>query len=1199
MSRRPLYGGTQGIPTNVNVHGFLPAYAVADFKHDFGGDKITANVLNDIETVGSRSKFFTLLQPLLGKSVYQWYGSNVPLSLPESAVIPTQDYTEEKLLSDIAKIPYDTFVASDISSVYGVAENVPILIAGQIPRRYTISRVAEKLKPDGKYTPQLATPTVPTNGIYANLLSCLWAASGKAGQRKKKFAIMYDAGNCATSEIGELANKAITELVNNPTSIFGEQFDKTASYDVYFINSSENLRDPAPKIVDRTFKKSSKAPNVNIYFLNDYGHRGNYTMYAKKAPGDQSANLYTSYGLSTIRDNQSERIRGTIEYTDGTKRQLDDLKRESEIESATTNAVSMYLQGSPPEKTMSCFVLKRSGDWCQALCLLDKERKYTITGYGSKTGTTTTLQQLENEGVEVMLMTHDRVLLAYALTLGLNVCFTNNRPSGHWIVYFKNADVFRISDWSEIKDSALRLSKQLGIHQNATSKVRKIYMEIFKSILWKNLPVDILRARFVTYVLANLVKDELFATQIKSTEQLLEEIKSYADIQTKHGTKSSIAEIDNANDQKRAKEASDVLGKLRNLLPNVQATINISSSILGEVKEKTTTPVITQGPITRSMAKSQPETPVQQAEDVDLEKVAEFLKTFSYPEQSNEVKTVVNFLLTFKESRPFKSSQKNENGEEYNLEAEFTLIAERLYDDFQSIGGSHIQFPNDAEIAENLQRGGQPLLQQVLQQDVQRGVQQILQQILLQGLQGVQQSVQQGVQQEFKRTHVSIVRSVFDIFKKTQIRARSGGQRGGNPVDDAYYLPAAIYAITQTAIPIVKEPNADTFGFTYQQHMTNYDRWKYFVVDPYLVTKEDRGTLAGAIATFGKASEDVRKQVVPKYILYLAFRLLILYVDLAYNEWILLSPENNPKTDDESIDRGEYVTPDEIALQLLRQRVDKLLEIVTALTNGQDILPLLVAYETFEPTFEPGKPVAVSPVVDLMKIYGFVPQMMTLIKEFRFGFDLFDVEQTPLDDGRRFFIPSNIPSNIAREFQKRLSEITTMFRYDSSTQNLIFNDRALNDEKVRTPVENLVKEYVHLGVKPAKDAPAKFVILLDPRNMSKIIYEINQNYKFDGPTLQIQTQNPNEPPQTIFFQNILTNVYVPLIPQPNVAQQQAALAQFGRQQGGLRTEEEESSNANLSRTDSARSNRNARLRRRTRPRRTYRVRKQSRKSKTR
>lgn len=74
------------------------------------------------------------------------------------------------------------------------------------------------------------------------------------------------------------------------------------------------------------------------------------------------------------------------------------------------------------------FQAKRSGDWLQALSCLDTKRNY-----GSKS----TGKIDDIKGV-ITLVTHDRILLAYSLYLGIDVLFTNINNDEKNIFYFYN-----------------------------------------------------------------------------------------------------------------------------------------------------------------------------------------------------------------------------------------------------------------------------------------------------------------------------------------------------------------------------------------------------------------------------------------------------------------------------------------------------------------------------------------------------------------------------------------------------------------------------------------------------------------------------------------------------------------------------------------------------------------------------------------
>jgi hypothetical protein len=87
-------------------------------------------------------------------------------------------------------------------------------------------------------------------------------------------------------------------------------------------------------------------------------------------------------------------------------------------------------------------LLKRMGDWCQALSLLDRTRAYNQIDLTTKkkiAGDAKTLQDLMTENYQVGLVTNDRILLAYGLILGLNIYFTTASDL-NCLLYFKNKD---------------------------------------------------------------------------------------------------------------------------------------------------------------------------------------------------------------------------------------------------------------------------------------------------------------------------------------------------------------------------------------------------------------------------------------------------------------------------------------------------------------------------------------------------------------------------------------------------------------------------------------------------------------------------------------------------------------------------------------------------------------------------------------
>lgn len=624
-------GGTVGIPEGVNVHNFLPIYAASDFNHDFGHAKLSQNFLNSIETTGDRSKFIPLFQKLIaGKgespNAAAVFGSKFNETLPRDAPRGVQAMNEDKLLEEFG-FPYSSIMQSvtETKKAYGSLGTRTVTMKEGLTRNYNISFASEKGEWEGKRE-------------YTNLVSCMWALSNPdITQRKKKFAIMYDAGVCKTSDIGSDAYRTISKISGEAGEFPND------IYEVYFINSSENMTDPAPKIDDRTFRKI--APNIKIFFLKDTSYVGQYTSYDERKPGDQRSDVYSKYTITTTRSGNDAKIRATVEFGDKTSIQMDDMKRESEIDASALNAVSAYLKngGNIDTKVMSSFFLKRAGDWCQALCLLDKSRTYTVTQHGVAGESKTTLQQLEDNGTEIMLMTHDRVLLAFALTLGVNIMYTNNRDRNHWMVYLQNADVFRIDDVSGLQTLASELIARLKRAQELSTNVVNSVATAFKDgILW-DVPsvlskIALLRKGFS--ILTNIPKPSAIKTQEDALDAVITELRSTiinSLLQRNFLTADKVPQPE----QVEAKRASEVLAKLRNMIPNVLAMINLVEKV------------------------SSPE--------------------FKYPDQDDEAQTIVDFAWLESKQKNFKQSHKLDDKRTINLEASFALIAERLADDMYTV----------------------------------------------------------------------------------------------------------------------------------------------------------------------------------------------------------------------------------------------------------------------------------------------------------------------------------------------------------------------------------------------------------------------------------------------------------------------------------------------------------------------------------
>lgn len=423
----------------------LTKKAWGDFVHDFD-DPIRANVtlgvLNQIkikETQNLKKLYGTLFELIRTQSggktsitAFKMFSNFFTTTIPTNPAVevPTKPLHESDI-TDLAQIPYARIMN-------GLKASAPALIpiASDLAiakRKYSVSAFPEKI-----------------GGNHIHMALCLNAVT-----RAQNIILMWDAGSCEISEIGS--------KFDDPKKLI-PGFKDNVQYNIFFINSKENLSDPAPKPTADTL--SSSNPNVRLYFLEEADLKAP-TIYPvwPHDKSDQNANVFSKYKLVTTRGKEKA-VGGTLFTSTGEAIDVEDIKESSKVANAVANAVLSRLSGDSQEKQMAYFFLKRAGDWCQALTLLDKSRKYTIRNGPIQTpnGTmmsTASLEELERELNAVsMLITNDRVLLSYGATLGLNIVFTNVRNAVNWIVYFKNEEqIGRIDD----KDQVLAEANQNAI----------------------------------------------------------------------------------------------------------------------------------------------------------------------------------------------------------------------------------------------------------------------------------------------------------------------------------------------------------------------------------------------------------------------------------------------------------------------------------------------------------------------------------------------------------------------------------------------------------------------------------------------------------------------------------------------------------------------------------------------------------------
>jgi hypothetical protein len=436
---------SSGLPIATATSQLLTLKAWGDFVHDFDDPvraNVTVGVLNTvpIELTSSIKKLYGQLAEKIvaasGKNsatafqlFRQYFGNTIPPAELPDKVLHENDITA------LAGINY-TWIVSQLKA--DTASKIKPMVGSFLGglRNYEIHAATEKI-----------------GGKHQHMVSCLNSLSGRT-----EIVLMWDAGACEISEVGATFD----------ASAVIPGFDTEGTYDIYFINSKENLSDPAPKPTFDTL--STKNPNVNIYFLEEWDPTETtiYPAWPTTAAefaatqGDQNTNLYSGYRLITKRG-AGKTVSGTLFTNSGGRIEIADIKETSKVANAVTTAVLDMLLGKTPEEFMSPILLKRAGDWCQALTLLDRSRRYRITpskgntmrGGGHPLDVPVTLADFEQSNALIALITNDRVLLAFAIALGLHVLFTNVRNGINWLLLFQNTDSGRVDDKDAVQAKAV------------------------------------------------------------------------------------------------------------------------------------------------------------------------------------------------------------------------------------------------------------------------------------------------------------------------------------------------------------------------------------------------------------------------------------------------------------------------------------------------------------------------------------------------------------------------------------------------------------------------------------------------------------------------------------------------------------------------------------------------------------------------
>ena len=283
------------------------------------------------------------------------------------------------------------------------------------------------------------------------------------------FIILIDSSFFSFSSLRD--EDILLKITNNKGSDFLNVNDINRCYTFYIIQNSENLADSATKI--SLFNKGNQ--RIKIKILKDKINTNIKFPAYDDINFTQNINYFSSIELNT--EKNKEEIEADANYPTLPKKHYKNISFLGSRNTAALNAlIESYKLNYNPFKgensedisnknkklqALIYLLLKRFGDWSQALSLLDRGRIYEVYDYdtGEKEYDTTLNELKSKEKADIALVTHDRILLAYSILLGLNVFYSlktkeiketketkkrkieeTNDNSTIWNIYFKNND---------------------------------------------------------------------------------------------------------------------------------------------------------------------------------------------------------------------------------------------------------------------------------------------------------------------------------------------------------------------------------------------------------------------------------------------------------------------------------------------------------------------------------------------------------------------------------------------------------------------------------------------------------------------------------------------------------------------------------------------------------------------------------------
>lgn len=434
---------------SVELWALFRDLARGDFRHDFNERVATRDLITGSDenrfmeiakqvskrgTVWLRTKF----KESVGDTIFNILNSTfdkalVPTPSVKPAAVDPEFYDEEDLLS---KVGVD-FAAIKTEMDTWTPDKAPVVkeftIPGGITRSYTLRSSSYRLGKRGEANYKQ----------NRNITQMFREVTGG----KNKFALIVDAS-------GGLPLTEIQNTTLEPYAPGGE---------FYFIENIENDADSATKLSGVKAKEGESRPAPKVVFLKDTANTVVYPLW--DVATDPKSNIYSKLKIALNRVDSGE-IEANILIVDDSGKvessiSIGDVSNSSNVKNATLHALAVYLEKGLVTEAFVYTLIKRMGDWCQAISMLDLDRQYETTD--TTLGKTTLRDMLVD--TEIGVVTNDRILLAFCILLGLNVYYTTAMDVAR-LIYFKNNN--DIPEGPALESRAAQIYKESALDANTS-----------------------------------------------------------------------------------------------------------------------------------------------------------------------------------------------------------------------------------------------------------------------------------------------------------------------------------------------------------------------------------------------------------------------------------------------------------------------------------------------------------------------------------------------------------------------------------------------------------------------------------------------------------------------------------------------------------------------------------------------------------